>query len=86
MNDYDNCGKHETVSRAGRTLDRLDDTPYLTRNVFIEPLHYGYLVNVGCNRFAIENIADVLKYLEKYYADPKEVETLWLEHKKLPEL
>ena len=50
-----------------------------TRNaICIDPLNHGYIVVIGCQRFAIEDKGKLLLHLEKYLSDPSKIESLWL--------
>lgn len=53
--------------------------------ITINPLNFGYLVNIGCNTFAIENVESLVSKLNSYLRNPEEVEGNWLENKILPE-
>jgi len=51
-----------------------EETYQPKRNIEIIPLDYGYIVNVGCQRIAIEDKKDLIKYLVEYLENPSEVE------------
>lgn len=55
------------------------------RDIEIKPLNYGYLVIIGCQRFAIEDPAKLTKMLELYLKDHEKVEKEWMSNDKLPE-
>lgn len=58
-----------------------DATPiegeYRLYQIKIKPLHYGYIVEVGCHSFAFEKIEDATKHITDYYNDPKGVREKW---------
>ena len=51
------------------------------RQIRINPLDYGYLVEVGCQSFAIEDIDKLTKYLTLYLKSPNSIENSWLDGK-----
>ena len=52
--------------------------------IFINPLDYGYMIEVGCQRFAIENVETLITKVSAYLRNPQEVITQWNESKTLP--
>lgn len=54
---------------------------YQARSISIEPLNHGYIVTIGCQRFAATNPSKMLKKIGKYLENPAEVEKLWLSGK-----
>lgn len=52
--------------------------------VNIRPLNYGFIVEVGCQTFAIEKVEDLISRLSAYLTNPNEVTGNWLHEKKLP--
>lgn len=40
----------------------------------VEPLDYGFIINVGCQRVAVESKDDLIKYLTEYIKDPAKTE------------
>lgn len=48
------------------------------RNISIEQLDHGYIVRVGCQSFAIENLRTVIKNIEQYMINPDDVEDKYL--------
>lgn len=60
--------------------------PDFLKTVRIEPLNYGFMVNVGCQSFAIESTEKLLKLLAAYYTDPRTVEKQWMDTRTLPEV
>ena len=53
--------------------------------ISIYPLDYGYMVEIGCQKFAIENVENLIERLSAYLRTPQEVITQWNESKTLPE-
>ncbi len=51
------------------------------RNVEIRPVNNGYIVQVGCQSFVFEELADMLVMVNKYYSDPSGTEKLYNEGK-----
>ena len=47
------------------------------REINIRPLNHGYVVNIGCQTFAIESIKKLISNLEKYLNSPIETEKEW---------
>ncbi len=70
-------GMHVNVSPLTTGGDSL---PY---EIKIKPLNYGYIVNVGCQSFAIEDKNKLLKNLEAYLTNPSATEKKWRENKEL---
>lgn len=64
----------------GRPMDDMMD-PMPVKNkayeVRVNQMDYGYIVNVGCQSFSIETSKKLVKFLEKYWLDPKGTEKLW---------
>lgn len=54
-----------------------EPTNNVIRDVHIERLSSGYLVNVGCQRVAVETTNKLITMLGKYYENPKEFEKQW---------
>ena len=71
-------------SRVEVSVERLRNEPQpLTtssqaREINIRPLHHGYVVNIGCQTFAIESIEKLIINLETYLKNPNETEKEWL--------
>lgn len=53
-------------------------------NINIKQLNYGYVVNIGCQSFAIENSETLIKGLSNYLKSPSECENIWMNKKQLP--
>lgn len=52
--------------------------PPLKRPINIQPLNHGFLVNVGCQAFAVETVDALLHRLGVYLKNPYETEQKWL--------
>ncbi len=50
----------------------------MTKEVRIRPLNHGYVVEVGCQSFAIESADKLTALINQYLKDPVEVEKAWL--------
>ncbi len=50
----------------------------IAKQVVIEQVHHGFIVSVGCQRFAIESVDALLHRLNVYLKDPYETEARWL--------
>ena len=78
--DYTIHGTSNTFSGA------LNATPN-NNNIYdinIKQLSYGYVVNIGCQSFAIENSETLIKGLSNYLKSPSECENIWMKDKRLP--
>ena len=87
MNE-DNCMSSETeVVNSAREPRRspIIQQPTVADNrariVRIIPLNHGYMVEIGCQSFAIETSSKLLANLHEYLNSPQEVEKLWMEGK-----
>ena len=47
------------------------------RSINVEELNYGFIVTVGCHRFAIETGKKVSEMIGEYLKNPKEIEKKW---------
>ena len=54
-----------------------------TQKITINALDFGYNVKVGCQTIAVEEIPKLIKNLEAYLNNPKEIERKWMKDKKL---
>lgn len=52
-------------------------SPAKARNISIKPQDFGYLVNIGCQSFAISKLQDLMIGLEAYLTDPDNTENQW---------
>ena len=64
------------------TVERLRNARSLAatsqaREINIRPLNHGYVVNIGCQTFAIESIEKLIINLETYLKNPNETEKEW---------
>ena len=62
---------------------RTEVNPNKIREVKIEQLNHGYLVRVGCQRFAIETSEKLLSLLSDYMKFPADTEKAWFDGKLL---
>lgn len=51
------------------------------RDIQITQLNHGYVVAVGCQRFAIENSSTLIAKLSEYILNPADTEQKWHEKK-----
>ena len=80
----DQCSNQDQQDepQVERTIERLRDARPLAattqaREINIRPLNHGYVVNVGCQTFAIESVEKLISNLEKYLHSPIETEKEW---------
>ena len=70
-------------SQVNRLVERLRNDPQplaaatQAREINIRPLNHGYVVNIGCQTFAIESVDKLVSNLEKYLNSPIETEKEW---------
>lgn len=57
------------------------DTGVKGREIHIRPLNRGYVINVGCQTFAIEEKAKLVDLLTQYLENPQETEDLYFQGK-----
>ena len=50
----------------------------LAKDITIESLEHGYIVRVGCQRFASEDAKKMLELIAVYLNNPNEIEKKWL--------
>ena len=67
----------ESATRPMQVESLMTSENLLARNINIIPLNHGYMVEVGCQRFAIESVDKMLKYVGEYLRDPQAVEKDW---------
>lgn len=48
------------------------------KEIRVTQVDHGYIVNVGCQTFAVESIKRLVKNIEKYLESPDEVEKAWM--------
>ena len=76
---------HGTCTTSTTFLGTLNTEP--KNNIYvinIKQLSYGYIVNIGCQSFAIENSETLIKGLSNYLKSPSECEKVWMKDKRLP--
>lgn len=85
--DYTTLGTCITSNTFSDTFSgTLNATPN-NNNIYdinIKQLSYGYVVNIGCQSFAIENSETLIKGLSNYLKSPSECENIWMKDKRLP--
>lgn len=74
-------------SRVASVEDEVEDDPNCCekkpdevgtiRNVTIKQLNYGYIVDVGCHKFAFESAEKLVRYLADYLKNPNKTENEW---------
>lgn len=75
------CGSSEVP--RDRRAERLQPAlPEAAKSVRIAPLNHGFVVEVGCQSFAIESVDKVTTLLNAYLKHPVETETAWLKNNK----
>jgi len=47
------------------------------RDVCVKQLNYGYIVTIGCHKFAIETPEKLIEKLGEYIKSPQETESKW---------
>ena len=83
-NNQNQCKKdaNELVEKSiGRLWNEpitVEPSSVLAREIKIKQLNHGYVVNIGCQTFAIESVGKLVSNLEKYLNSPIETETEWL--------
>lgn len=65
---------YENITITGAGLVQSD---YSFRDFKVEKLNYGYIVHVGCHKFAIETKENLIKELTEYISDPHSKEETW---------
>lgn len=48
------------------------------KEIRITQVDHGYIVNIGCQTFAIESSKRLVKNIEKYLESPQEIEKAWM--------
>lgn len=79
-NECCNESHPETTTTQG-PMNNCEPVIAKARQIRINPLNYGYLVEVGCQSFAIEDIDKLTKYLTLYLKSPNSIENSWLDGK-----
>lgn len=52
--------------------------PDRIKEIRISQVDHGYIINVGCQTFAVESIKRLVKNIEKYLESPEEIEKAWM--------
>jgi hypothetical protein len=74
----DRCGaKYPVPTEERRKPEKL-------RDIRIKEIDAGYIVEIGCQTFAIESKGSLISKLSAYINDPKSVEDAWMKDHKLP--
>ena len=74
---YNGCiGAEGPVGCPGTQIGPINNNSKI-RNISIRQLSYGYMVNIGCQDFAIETADKLIEYLTKYINKPDETEKDW---------
>ena len=75
---------HGTSNTFSSTLNATSNNNNNIYDINIKQLSYGYVVNIGCQSFAIENSETLIKGLSNYLKSPSECEKVWMKDKRLP--
>lgn len=82
---YIDCGSGQRLPRPEelgfKTTKRMPDK---LKEIKITAMDAGYIVNVGCQTFAIESKQSLITKLSAYINDPDNVEKAWMQDHKLP--
>ena len=54
------------------------------RSIEIKPAANGYYINIGCQTFVFESLANLLYRIDEYYNNPAKIEEHFNERKELP--
>ena len=73
---YIGSSDREEISGEEPVDDTVSNNKSL-RKIEIEPISSGFLVNVGCQRIAIETPDKLIYMLTKYLTDPTKFESEW---------
>lgn len=85
MEEQIDYSTHGTCITSNTFLGTLNVEP--KNNIYdinIKQLSHGYIVNIGCQSFAIENSETLIKGLSNYLKSPNECEKVWMKDKRLP--
>ena len=80
-NDQDQCCNSESLANEPIPERPIAENSNQSKRINIEPLNYGYIVTVGCQKFAIESSEKLVLNLAEYLKDPNGVERKWFEGK-----
>jgi hypothetical protein len=64
-------------SNGGEVMVEAESRTNKARFIEIESLDFGYVVRVGCQKFAVESIDKLTDSLKEYLQDPNSVERKW---------
>lgn len=73
-------GNIRTSAQLGDTMptpDAQDTGCQKIRHIEIDQLNYGYIITVGCHKFAIEDQAKAANLIEQYMKNPSDIESKW---------
>jgi hypothetical protein len=83
MRDHLVTGQSDYVTPPPTFREQQLGNPVAPRNpnqiklITIQQLSYGYVVNVGCQSFAIQNATDLISKLAEYISNPLKTEEKW---------
>lgn len=60
------------------------EVTYSARPLTINKVANGYAINIGCQIFVFESLANLIYRVEEYYTDPTKVERYFNEKEELP--
>ena len=74
----DTCNNQNKCDKDANNPINVEPSSILARRITIKQLDHGYVVNIGCQTFAIESVGKLISNLEKYLNSPIETEEEWL--------
>ena len=74
----DTCNNQTPCDQDANNHINVEPSSILARRITIKQLDHGYVVNIGCQTFAIESVGKLISNLEKYLNSPIETEEEWL--------
>lgn len=77
---YDGSVRGESCCNATYEKKRSE---YEFRDFSVNKLNYGYIVTVGCHKFAVEDKKKLIKLVSDYIDNPNETESNWWKTKKI---
>lgn len=81
MNNENQASQVVRESYATEQVTPTPNQPDNIRHIEIDQLNHGYIVVVGCHRFAVESAPDLISKLSQYIFYPQKTEALWFEKK-----
>ena len=75
------CEERTNTTVCDRPFERI---PTPLREIRITPLNYGFVVNIGCQSFAMEDRLMMIEKLNAYLENPAIAQENWLQRKVLP--